>query len=72
MTLHDYLAHFIQSTYKEEKTTGLWARVFYLTPAQRVHRLNELFQTDQFWQNVEPNSMATPLAGGNSNRTKGH
>ncbi|ARC95058.1 hypothetical protein TW78_09465 [Vibrio coralliilyticus] len=68
MNLHDYLAHFIQSTYKQEKVTGGWARLFYLTPTQRIQRLNELFETDQFWHNVEPNSGATPDAEYDANQ----
>ncbi|MCG9725157.1 hypothetical protein [Vibrio brasiliensis] len=52
MTIYDYIANYIQSTYKYEKTEGFWARLFYLTPEQRVQRLNEIFDTDKFWQNT--------------------
>ena len=52
MTIYDYIANYIQSTYKYEKTEGFWARLFYMTPEQRVQRLNEIFDTDKFWQNT--------------------
>lgn len=55
MTIHDYIANFIQSTYNYEKTQGFWARLFYMTPAQRVQRLNEIFDTKEFWENTQPN-----------------
>ena len=53
MTIYDYVAKFIQSTYKSEKTQGFWARFLYITPAQRVQRLNEIFDTNKFWENTQ-------------------
>ncbi len=48
MTFYDGIANHIQSTYKYEKTQGFWARLLYMSPAQRVQRLNEVFDTDKF------------------------
>lgn len=56
MTIHDYVAKFIQSTYKYEKTQGILARLFYMTPAQRVQRLNEIFDTNNFWEDTPAES----------------
>lgn len=53
MTTYDYIAKFIQSTYQHEKTRGLLARIFYMTPAQRVQRLNEIFDTNKFWEDTQ-------------------
>ena len=58
MTIYDYVANFIQSTYKYEKTRGFWARLFYMTPAQRVQRLNEIFDTNNFWENTQSDERA--------------
>ncbi len=52
MTIYDYVANYIQSTYKYDKTQGFWARLFYLSPAERVQRLNEIFDTNKFWENT--------------------
>lgn len=52
MTIYDYVANYIQSTYKYDKTQGFWARLFYLSPAERVQRLNEVFDTNKFWENT--------------------
>ncbi|MGF1777265.1 hypothetical protein [Vibrio nomapromontoriensis] len=52
MNTHDYIANFIQLTYKYDKTEGFLARFFYLTPAQRIQRLNSIFDTDDFWEST--------------------
>ena len=52
MTIYDYVANYIQSTYKYEKTQGFWARLFYLSPAERIQRINEIFDTNKFWENT--------------------
>ncbi|MDF2155130.1 hypothetical protein [Vibrio sp. CAU 1672] len=52
MTIYDYIANYIQSTYKYEKNQGFWARLFYLSPAERVQRLNEIFDTNKFWEST--------------------
>ena len=52
MTIYDYVANYIQSTYKYEKTQGFWARLFYLSPAERIQRLNEIFDTNKFWEST--------------------
>lgn len=53
MTTYDYIAKFIHSTYQHERTRGLLARIFYMTPAQRVQRLNEIFDTNKFWEDTQ-------------------
>ena len=53
MTTYDYIAKFIHSTYQHEKTRGVLARIFYMTPAQRVQRLNEIFDTNKFWEDTQ-------------------
>ena len=53
MTTYDYIAKFIRSTYPHERTRGLLARIFYMTPAQRVQRLNEIFDTNKFWEDTQ-------------------
>lgn len=52
MTIYDYVANYIQSTYKYEQTQGFWARLFYLSPAERIQRLNEIFDTNKFWEST--------------------
>ena len=52
MTTYDYIAKFIRSTYPHERTRGLLARIFYMTPAQRVQRLYDIFDTNKFWEDT--------------------
>lgn len=61
MGVYDYVANFIQSTYKYEKKQGILARLFYMTPAERVQRLNDVFDTDKFWQNTQIDSQVQTL-----------
>jgi|GEM_PF-2383415 len=49
MSFLTYIAKFSQSSYKHEKKEGVLARLFYLSPAQRMKRLNELFGDDERW-----------------------
>lgn len=41
-----------QSIIPLRKKTGWLAQCFYLTPAQRIERLNEIYATDKFWENT--------------------
>lgn len=65
MTIYGYIANYIQSTYKYEKTQGFLARLFYLAPTERIVRLNEIFDTDQFWENTSPLSATQKPVSGN-------
>ncbi|MGR5499751.1 hypothetical protein ACQKP3_03415 [Vibrio sp. DNB22_10_4] len=49
MAFFNYVANYFQSTYKYETNDTLLAKLFYLSPAERAERLNELFDTDAFW-----------------------
>lgn len=60
MTIYDHVAKFIQSTYKYEKNQGFWAKFLYVTPAQRVQRLNEIFDTNKFWENTQEEKQVHP------------
>ncbi|GAL32022.1 hypothetical protein JCM19240_5453 [Vibrio maritimus] len=49
MAFFNYVANYFQSTYKYETNDTWLAKLFYLSPAERAARLNELFDTDAFW-----------------------
>ena len=47
MTFYNDIKKLISSA-KENKPTTFFARILYITPAQRLQRLNEVFDTDEF------------------------
>ncbi|GMQ48991.1 hypothetical protein [Vibrio sp. 10N] len=49
MAFFNYVANYFQSTYKYETKDTLLGKLFYLSPAKRAERLNELFNTEAFW-----------------------
>lgn len=49
MTFFNFVANYFQATYKYEDNNSLLGKLFYVSPAERAERLNELFGTDAFW-----------------------
>ena len=48
MSAFRYIVNFIQTSHNDEMKRGLLAKMFYLTPAERIQRLDEVFDTTQF------------------------
>ncbi|WP_045413726.1 cupredoxin domain-containing protein [Vibrio owensii] len=66
MSAFRYIVNFIQTSHNHEMTHGLLAKMFYLTPAERIQRLDEVFDTAQFSEEalslVSDNGSAHPEA----------
>lgn len=52
MKICNHFAEILNRSYRYDKKTGWLAQCFYLTPAQRIERLNEIYATDKFWENT--------------------
>ena len=52
MKICHHFAEILNRSHRYEKKTGWLAQCFYLTPAQRIERLNEIYATDKFWENT--------------------
>ncbi|HDM8227469.1 TPA: hypothetical protein P0E37_001927 [Vibrio campbellii] len=66
MSVFRYIVNFIQTSHNYEMKRGLLAKMFYLTPAERIQRLDEVFDTTQFSEEalslVSDNGSAHPEA----------
>ena len=52
MRICNHFAEILNRSYHYEPKTGWLTRCFYLTPAQRIERLNEIYATNKFWENT--------------------